>query len=171
LTIPAAAFVETPSAILPGANPMKRIASFLLFLGVALVAVSAARSQEACSLTVRDRSGSSVGRIDADGTFRDRSGSSVGRFGQGTVRDRSGSSIGRVDGDGTVRDRSGSSIGRVEGDGTLRDRSGSSTGRIDADGTVRDRSGSSSGRFDGYVPACRHAAAAFLFFFEPLHHR
>ena len=50
-----------------------------------------------------------------------------------------------------------------------RDRSGANVGRIDGDGAVRDRSGSLSGRFQGYEPAHRHAAAAYLVFFNPLH--
>ena len=85
-----------------------------------------------------------------------------------TVRNGSGSSIGGVDGDGTIRNSSGSSVGRVDSDGTLRNGSGSSVGRLD-DCTVRNSSGSSRGRFDGCVPADRHAMAAYLFFFEPLH--
>jgi hypothetical protein len=140
---------------------------------LALLAATAqqARGQEACSLTVRSASGSSVGRIDSRGIFRSGSGATVGRFVKGVVRDRAGASIGRVDSDGTIRDRSGSRIGRVEQDGTLRGASGARVGRIDPDGTVRTSSGGRGGRFDGYVPACRRAAAAYLFFFEPLHHR
>jgi len=136
----------------------------------ALLGATAVFASGVCRLTVRNASGSSIGSIDSDGTFRSASGSSIGRFEDGgTIRNASGSSIGRVDPDGTIRNASGSSVGEVEQDGTLRGSSGSSIGRIDADGTVRGASGSSRGRFDGYVPACRHAAAAYLFFFEPLH--
>lgn len=79
--------------------------------------------------------------------------------------------IGRIDQDGTVRNSSGSKIGEVAMDGTLRNLSGSKIGSINLDGTVRTSSGSSAGRFEDYVPACRHAAAAYLFFFEPLYNR
>jgi len=48
---------------------------------------------------VRGSSGSSIGRVDGDGTIRNGSGSSVGRIdGDGTIRNSSGSSVGRVDG-------------------------------------------------------------------------
>ncbi len=127
--------------------------------------------QEPGPLTVRDRTGAAVGRIDQDGTFRDRSGANLGRFHRGTVRDRSGSSIGRIDAEGRIRDRSGALMGNVDERGTLRDRSGSRVGQIDEDGTVRHRSGALSGRFQGYQPPHRHAVAAYLFFFNPLHRR
>ena len=143
----------------------------LMALALAGAAGEAAPSQEPGSLTVRDRSGAAVGRIDAHGVFRDRSGASFGRFDEGAVRDRSGSLLGRIDADGTIRDRSGASMGRVEANGTLRDRSGSLVGRIHEDGTVRNRAGSASGRFDGYLPAHCQVVAAYLFFFDPLHRR
>jgi hypothetical protein len=122
-------------------------------------------------MTVRDSSGSSIGRIDEDGVVRDRSGSTIGRIDvPGSVRDRSGSTIGRVDGDGTIRQSSGSTVGRVDDKGTLRDRSGSTIGRLDGC-TVRSASGSTCGRFDGCVAADRLTMAAYLFFFERLHER
>ena len=142
-----------------------------VFLLLVLVLAPKVGSQESCGLNVRDRSGSAIGKIEANGAIRDRSGSAIGSFDRGTVRDRSGSAAGRVDSDGTIRSRSGSSIGRVEDNGTLRNRSGTAVGRIDADGTVRTGSGSSAGRFEGYGSGCRHVAAAYLFFFEPLHDR
>jgi hypothetical protein len=142
-----------------------------LTLSLSLFAGPSAVAQEACRLTVRNASGSSIGRMEADGTFFNRSGSRLGTFDGGRVRDRSGANVGRIDRSGTIRDRAGSSIGRIDVDGTLRDRSGSSTGRLSTNGIVRNRSGASVGRFDGYVPSCRHVAVAYLFFFEPLHHR
>jgi hypothetical protein len=142
-----------------------------LVAALSVAAVRSAAAEEACTLTVRSASGASVGRIEASGTFRSSSGSTIGRFKEGTVRDRAGSTIGRVDDDGTIRNRSGARLGRVERDGTLRGSSGARVGRIEPDGTVRNASGARAGRFEGYVPACRHAAAAYLFFFEPLHNR
>ncbi len=152
----------------------KGVSSKLLYLAVLIVfgslcLVISASAQSACKLTVRNRSGSSIGRIDSNGTIRDASGSTIGRFDSGTVRGASGSSIGRVDSNGTIRNRSGSTIGRVDSKGILRNSSGASVGKIDSNGTVRNKSGASKGRFDGYVPACRHLAAAYLFFFEPLY--
>lgn len=128
-----------------------------------------ARGQEACSLVVRGAGSSTVGRIDSDGAIRDASGRNIGRFKGGTVRNGSGSSIGRIDQNGTVRDRSGSTIGRVEDDGDMRNANGSFIGKITSGGAVRNKNGASRGRFDNYVPACRHVAAAYLFFFDPLH--
>jgi hypothetical protein len=53
--------------------------------------------------------------VDSDGTVRNASGSRIGRVdGNGTLRNASGSSIGRVDGC-TVRSASGSSRGRFDG--------------------------------------------------------
>jgi len=106
------------------------------------------------AMTVRDGSGTSLARVDGDGT----------------VRDRSGSTLGRVEGDGTVCNRGGSTVGRVDEGGTLRDRGGSTIGRLDGC-TVRNASGSTRGRFDGCSRADHHAMAAYLFFFLPLHHR
>jgi 5-fold beta-flower protein len=156
-------------AIKGGQDQMRYLRFFAVALLAVVVGIPAAFAQEACQLTVRGSSGSSIGRIDSDGTFRGSSGSSIGRFASGTVRNKSGSSIGRVDANGTIRNGSGSAIGKVEADGTLRGSSGSRIGRIESNGTVRNSSGSSRGRFDGYVPACRYAAAAYLFFFEPLY--
>ncbi len=107
-----------------------------------------AHAIELGAVTIRNGSGSSIGRVDADGTLRNDSGSSVGR----------------IERDGTIRNGSGSSIGRVDGDGTIRNGSGSSVGRIDRDGTIRNDSGSSVGRVDGYQPGLRHMVAAVLFF-------
>ena len=140
----------------------------MTFLGL-ILSVVAAPAQEACKLTVRNKSGSSIGRIDGDGTFRSRNGATIGRFRSGIVRNKSGTTIGRVDANGAVRDRSGATIGRVDDNGTLRNASGTQVGRIDPNGVVRNSSGASRGRFDSYVPACRRVCAAFLFFFEPLH--
>ena len=149
---------------------MRTILPLVAVCALAALVAHEAGAYQGCSLTVRNGSGSSVGRIDSDGTFRNGSGSSVGRFEEGgTVRNASGSSIGKVEPDGTIRNASGSSIGEIEQDGTLRGSSGSSIGRIEDDGTVRNSSGSSRGKFDGYYPACRHISAAYLFFFEPLH--
>jgi hypothetical protein len=153
-----------------GERKMKIRALHLLIVGAALLGAATAFASGVCSLIVRNASGSSIGSIDSDGTFRGATGSSIGRFEDGgIVRNASGSSIGKVDQDGTIRNANGSSVGEIEQDGTLRGSSGSSIGRIDTDGTVRNASGSSRGRFDGYVLACRHVAAAYLFFFEPLH--
>ena len=128
------------------------VAWMLLALGADLWAGSA--------MTVRDGSGSSLARLDGDGTVRDRSGSTLGRIeANGTVRDRSGSTLGRVEGDGTVRNRSGSTVGRVDEGGTLRDRGGLTVGRLDGC-TVRNASGSTRGRFDGCSRADHHAMAA-----------
>ncbi len=129
------------------------------------------KSQEACRLVARNAAGSTMGRIDPDGTIRAASGSTIGRFKDGTVRNASGATIGRIDPNGTIRDHSGSTIGRVEDDGDLRNASGSLIGKITPGGVVRNKNGATRGRFDKYVPACRHAAAAYLFFFEPLHNR
>ena len=155
-----------------GEAPMKRsIATPLMAMALVTTLGVAAQPQEAGTIIVRDRSGASVGRIDADGIFRNRSGAPIGGFQQGVVRDRSGAPVGRIDADGRIRNRSGALIGRVDPSGTLRDRAGARVGRINVDGTVRDRSGSSSGRFQGYEPAHRFGAAAYLFFFNPLHRR
>jgi hypothetical protein len=135
---------------------------------ILLVGVDA-RGQEACSLVVRGAGGSTVGRIESDGTIRDVSGRDIGRFKGGTVRNGSGASIGRIDQNGTVRDRSGSTIGKVDDDGDMRNASGSFIGKITPVGAIRNKNGASRGRFDNYVPVCRHVAAAYLFFFEPLH--
>ena len=148
---------------------MKRHLGMGLIIAGILSAALSATAQEACNLTVRSSSGSSVGRIDSSGNIRNGSGSIIGKFKNGTVRNGSGSIIGRVDSGGTIRNKSGSSIGRVDSKGTLRNSSGSRVGKIDSDGRVRNKSGSLRGQFDGYVPACRHVAAAFLFFFEPLY--
>ena len=138
---------------------------FVVLLGISV----SASAEEACKLTVRNKTGSSIGRIDANGTIRNASGTAIGRFEKGVVRNKTGASIGRVDSNGTIRNRSGASIGRVDENGTLRGANGSQVGRIDVNGTVRGANGASSGRFDGYAPVCRPVAAAFLFFFEPLH--
>jgi len=132
----------------------------------ALLAALSVDAQESCSLTVRKATGTSVGRIDSNGYIRNASGASVGRFDKGTVRDKSGAATGRVDPDGTIRKSSGAAIGRVDSKGRLRNSSGACVGRIDPDGTIRNSSGASRGRFDGYTPACRNIAAAYLFFFE-----
>jgi hypothetical protein len=129
----------------------------------------AASAQETCDLNVRNSSGSSIGRIESNGDIRNSSGSLIGSFRSGSVRNSSGSSIGRIDPDGSIRNGSGSKIGNIDMDGTLRNSNGSIIGRVTLDGTVRNSSGSSRGRFENYVPACRHAAAAYLFFFEPLY--
>lgn len=126
-------------------------------------------AQQACSLTVRNRSGVSVGNIESDGDIRDAGGRYLGRFQDGAVRDRSGVLIGRVDSSGNIRDRSGVSIGKIENDGDLRDRSGVYIGKIEQDGDVRNRSGAQQGRLQGYSSSCRFAAAAYLFLFKPLH--
>ncbi len=107
-----------------------------------------AHAIELGAVTIRNGSGSSIGRVDADGT----------------LRNDSGSSIGRIERDGTIRNGSGSSIGRIDGDGTVRNGSGRSMGRVDGDGTIRNGSGSSVGRIDGYSPGLRHMVAAVLFF-------
>jgi hypothetical protein len=147
-----------------------RSISWAIVVGSICFGVYAA-PQEACKLTVRNASGTSIGRIDSDGTIRNKNGSTIGRFKEGKVRDSSGSTIGRVDANGAIRNRSGTTIGRLDANGKLRDNSGTSVGRIDSDGTVRNRSGTTVGRFDGYFPACRYEAAAYLFFFEPLYYR
>ena len=154
-----------------GGDAVKRSFTTMLIAAVMLCAGQSAVAQEACKLTVRNASGSSIGRIDSGGKIRRSTGSIVGRFEKGIVRDSSGSTIGRIDPNGTIRNRSGSAIGRVDSSGKLRNSSGSTVGRIDADGKVRNRSGAMRGRFDGYVPSCRHVAAAYLFFFEPLYNR
>ena len=48
--------------------------------------------------SVRDASGAVRGGVSDDGTLRDRSGTAVGRLDGCTVRDRAGSSVGRFDG-------------------------------------------------------------------------
>ncbi len=147
---------------------MRRISLVACMIGAAVFMALAVAASGVCELTVRNGSGSTVGRIDADGTIRDASGSSIGSFRDGEVRGRSGSRIGQVEQDGAVRNASGSRVGNIEQDGTLRDASGSRIGSVEQDGTIRNKSGSRSGGFDGYVPACRLVAAAYLFFFEPL---
>lgn len=65
------------------------------------------------------------------GTIRNKDGSSIGKVdSSGTIRDKNGSSIGKVDADGTIRDKNGSSIGKVDSSGTIRNKDGSSTGSI-----------------------------------------
>jgi len=132
-------------------------------------AVSTAGDAGECSLRVRSASGASIGRIDSNGYIRNASGATAGRFYKNHVRNKSGKTIGRVDSDGSIRAASGATIGRVDNDGRLRNASGATIGRIDKDGRVRNRSGAICGRFDGYTPACRLTAAAYLFFFEPMH--
>ena len=91
------------------------------------------------------------------------SGSSIGKIeSNGTVRNASGSSIGKIESDGTIRNGSGSSIGKVESDGTVRNSSGSKIGKVESDGTVRNGNGSSIGKVQG-VP--RQWVAAYFFFF------
>ena len=124
--------------------------AFAAFVLAALVVLHAGRAHaiELGAVTIRNDSGSSVGRVDGDGT----------------IRNDSGSSVGRVDNDGTIRNDSGSSIGRIDSDGTIRNSSGSSIGRIDGDGTIRNDSGSSVGKVDGYSKGLQHMVAAVLFF-------
>jgi hypothetical protein len=144
---------------------MKLARPALLVVLVLVVRFGLAHAIELGAVTIRNSGGSSIGRVDADGTLRDDSGSAIGRIDRdGTVRGSSGGSIGRIDGDGTVRGRSGSSIGRVDADGQIRGGGGSAVGRIDGDGTIRNASGSSVGRVDGYSPGLRHMVAAVLFF-------
>jgi hypothetical protein len=58
-----------------------------------------AHAIELGAVTIRNGSGSSIGRVDADGTLRNDSGSSIGRIERdGTIRNGSGSSVGRIDG-------------------------------------------------------------------------
>jgi hypothetical protein len=128
-------------------------------------------AQEACSLSVRNESGATVGRVESDGDIRDAGGALIGRLRNGTVRDRSGALKGRIDTSGSIRDRSGATIGKVDHDGDLRDRSGTYIGKIEDDGDVRNRGGALAGKIGGYSPACRLSVAAYLFFFEPLHAR
>lgn len=124
----------------PMLGPLRSLVTLLT------LAVSVALAAPAGADTLRDRSGSSTGSIERDGTVRDRSGSSLGRFDpNGTIRDRSGGTMGHIDDNGTIRDRSGSSVGRMDPDGTVRDRSGSTLGKVESSGTVRDRSGSTLG--------------------------
>jgi hypothetical protein len=120
------------------------VTSLLLLIGGA----GLAHAIELGAVTLRNDSGSGIGRVDSDGT----------------IRNDSGSSVGRVESDGTIRNDSGSSIGRVDDDGTIRNGSGSSIGRIDGDGTIRNSSGSSVGRVEGYSSGLRHMVAAVLFF-------
>ena len=76
-------------------RPLVARFALLALLSHAAALASVTLASPAAADTVRDRSGSSVGRIDPDGT----------------VRDRSGSTLGKVERDGTVRDRSGSTLG------------------------------------------------------------
>ena len=83
----------------------------ILILAAGLVMASGAMAQ-----TIYNSSGSSIGKIDRDGTIRNSSGSSIGRLdSDGTVRNSSGASIGKVESDGTVRNSSGSYSGKAPG--------------------------------------------------------
>ena len=78
---------------------LARSALFALVLVVLLAFTGLAHAIEFGAVTIRNSSGSSIGRVDGDGTIRNSSGSSVGRIdGDGTIRNGSGSSVGRVDG-------------------------------------------------------------------------
>jgi len=84
-----------------------------LVAGIALLVVLPAVAWS--SLTVRNSSGSTIGRVDGDGTVRNSSGSTIGRVDDdGDLRNSSGSGIGRLD-DCTVRNSSGSSRGKFDG--------------------------------------------------------
>ena len=73
-------------------NGMKRIVLIFVMAVAGLCGTGVAQ-------TVRDRSGSYIGKIQTDGTMRDRSGSYMGRVEpNGTVRDRSGSYMGKFEG-------------------------------------------------------------------------
>lgn len=114
-----------------------------------LLVAPRSRAIEIASVTIRNASNSTVGRVESDGT----------------VRDASNSSAGRIEADGTVRNSSNASIGKVESDGTVRNASNSSIGRVESDGTIRNGSNSSVGKVEGYSPSLRHLVAALLFFF------
>jgi hypothetical protein len=54
--------------------------------------------------------------VENDGTIRNGSGTSVGKVEEnGTVRNGSGTSIGKVEKDGTIRNSSGTGIGSAKG--------------------------------------------------------
>ena len=67
---------------------------FLIVLLASLSCVTVSLSAQ----TLRNTSGSSIGKVESDGT----------------VRNASGSRIGRIERDGTIRNSSGSSIGKAE---------------------------------------------------------
>ncbi len=93
------------------------------------------------------------------------------RAGDCTVRDDTGRLIARIGSDGVFRDASGRRIGAFDGDGAVRGGSGGLVGRIDRGTAVRNASGRLVARLDGCGPEGTHAAAAYLFFFDPRFNR
>jgi len=78
---------------------LARPAPLALGLLILLALAGVAGAIEIGAVTIRGSSGSSIGRVDSDGTIRNDSGSSVGRIEKdGTIRNGSGSSVGKADG-------------------------------------------------------------------------
>jgi len=140
--------------------------SWSLMKRFVLLAVILATSCAGFAQDIRDSSGTSTGKIEADGIIRNSSGTQVGRIDKdGTIRNSSGTGIGKVESDGTVRNSSGTGIGKVEADGTVRNSSGTSIGKVEKDGTVRNSSGTSIGNAKGIDR--KWAAVCFFFFRFP----